>query len=127
MLSTLAQETGGDVTNGGAPIIITGLIGLSALAWKLLDFLRMLVNWKTSKSGVITQALAWIAACCAVFLFGESQFGDTVTIAGLNLETMDTPTKLLFGLALGSTASVLVDFKQAFDNSDSNSKPPLLK
>ena len=119
---TLAQETGVD-----SPIVIVGLVGLSALTWKVIDFLRMLTNLGTQKSAVVTQALSWVGAIGAVFLYGESQFGDSVSVAGLQLGAMDTPTKFLFGLVLGSSASALVDFKQAFDGKDSAAKPPLLK
>lgn len=121
------QATESGSANDGAPILIAGLVGLSALSWKVIDFLRMLANLKTEKSGVITQALAWVGSIAAVFLYGESQFGDTVTVASIRLDNMDSATKLLFGLVLGSTAAVLVDFKQAIDNNDNATKPPLLK
>jgi hypothetical protein len=121
-MSVLAQ-----VDAGNTPLLVTGMIGLAALGWKFVDFLRMLANVKTNVSGVITQLVAWIGMILAVFLFGESQFGNTVTVASITLDKMDTPTKFLLGLVLGSTASALVDFKQAFDNTDDASKPPLIK
>lgn len=122
-MHTLAQEVPVDP---GSPILIAGFVGLAALAYKFIDFLRLLSKFSANKSGVITQALSWVGAIIAVFIFGASQFGDTVSVAGVNLDNMDTPTKLLFGLVLGSSASMLVDFKQAFDNNDNASKPPLL-
>jgi hypothetical protein len=122
-MSVLAQVAASSDT----PLLITGLVGLAALGWKFVDFLRMLASLKTQVSGVVTQLVSWLGMILAVFLFGASQFGDTVNVAGKTLDTLDTPTKLLLGLVLGSVASAAVDFKQAFDNNDNASKPPLVK
>lgn len=122
-MSVLAQA----VETVDSPVIIAGLAGLSVLTWKVIDFFRMLTSLPETKSGVVTQALSWIASIGAVFLYGSSQFGDTIAVGGIQLDAMDTATKMLFGLVLGSTASVLVDFKQAFDGNDNATKPPLLK
>ena len=108
-------------------VLIAGLVGLSTLGIKFVDFLRQLSNFSTQKSAIVTQLVSWVGMIAAVFLYGESQFGDTVTVAEINLENMDAPTKLLLGLVLGSVASVIVDFKQARDNNDDASRPPLIK
>jgi hypothetical protein len=111
----------------GAPLALAGFAALAALAYKIIDFLRMLASLPGTKSGVVTQLLAWIGAIGVLFLYAASQFGDTVSISNVTLDKMDTATKLLTGLALGSFASVIVDFRQAFDSGDSAAKPPLLK
>lgn len=110
-----------------AAITLAGLGGLVAIAVKVIDFLRMLANAETEKSGIVTQLAAWLGATAVVFLYGASQLGDFV-LPGTDilLENADSPTKVLLGLAVGSGASLLVDFKQAIDKSDSAAKPTLL-
>jgi len=124
MILTLAQQAGTAIE--GAPLAVAGFVGLAALTWKFVDWLRLLMNFRDHRSGIITQFLAWVGACLAVYLYGESQFGDTVNISGISLDHMDSATKLLVGLAIGSTASVAVDLKQALDGKDDATKPALL-
>jgi hypothetical protein len=107
-------------------VLIAGMIGLLALAAKMIDFLRLLSNLPATKSSALTQALAWVGAIAIVFLYGSSQFGDTVKVDGLTLSDMDGTTKLLVGLAVGSLASLAKDFIKARDNTDSAKVPPLI-
>lgn len=107
-------------------VLIAGMVGLLALAAKAIDFLRLLANLPATKSSVLTQALAWAGATAIVFLYGASQFGDTVDVAGISLADMDAATKLLVGLAIGSLASLAKDVIKARDNTDTAKVPPLL-
>lgn len=107
-------------------VLIAGLVGLLALAAKVIDFLRYLSDLPRSRSAVLTQALSWIGAILVVFLYGASQFGDTVDVGGIVLSNMDAPTKVLVGLAVGSLASLVKDFVKARDNTDTAKVPPLL-
>ena len=107
-------------------IPILGVVGLVALIYKTIDFLRMLVNLKTQKSGVVTQLVAWVGGILAVVLYANSDFADSVTIGGKNLSAMGGATLFMVGIVLGSMASATVDIKQAFDNNDSASKPKLI-
>jgi hypothetical protein len=111
--------------NSLAPIV--GLAGMLALIVKVIDFARLLTNISTTKSSVVTQLLTWVAAVGVVVLYAESQLGD-FQIPGMDLLLSETtfPTQVLIGLAIGSTASVAVDWKQAVDSTDSAAKPPLL-
>jgi hypothetical protein len=108
-------------------VTVAGLAGLSALILKVIDFLRLLVHFSTNKSGVITQLLVWIGGIASVVLFASTDFGNSVTISGVVLDKATGATLVLIGIMLGSAASVIVDFKQSIDSSDSASKPPLLK
>jgi hypothetical protein len=110
------------------PIIaIGGFVGLVALILKAVDFLRLLANIGPNKSAVITQLLAWIGGIGAVVLFAATDFGNSVNAAGTTLDKVSGPTLVLLGIMLSSAASVVVDFKQSFDSTDSSVKPPLLK
>jgi Na+/proline symporter len=99
-----------------------------ALLWKVVDWLRMVRGWPGTRSGVVTQLLAWAGATVVVFLYGASDFG-TFEVPGTQLLLSDLGgwSKVILGLAIGSTASVAVDVKQAVDNTDTASKPPLLR
>lgn len=108
-------------------VLIAGLLGLLALAAKVIDFLRFVLDLPRSKSAVLTQLLAWLGAIAVVFLYGASQFGDTVNVGGITLSDMDGPTKLLVGLAVGSLASLVKDYTAARDNTNSAKFPPLLQ
>lgn len=109
-----------------ASLIVVGIGGLLAMVWKFTDFLKMLTNLKTEKSGVVTQLEVWAAAVFGVFLFSATQFGPTAVIGDISVDAMSNATKLWVGLAIGSLASGVVDFKQARDNNDSAKKPPLI-
>lgn len=106
---------------------VVGLVGMVALVWKVVDWLRLLTSLRTHRSAVTTQLLAWVGAIVVVFLYGASEFG-TFQVPGTELLLADVGgwSKVILGLAIGSTASAVVDVKQAVDNADSAAKPPLL-
>jgi len=106
---------------------IAGLVGMLAVVWKVIDFLRLASSWPRTRSSVVTQLLTWLGAILVVFLYAASQLGDFV-IPGTELVLQDANawTKIALGLAIGSTASAAVDIKQAVDATDSAAKPPLL-
>lgn len=99
--------------------LVVGVIGLVALANKLTDFLKLLTNYATHKTSVITQVIAWGAATGSVFLYSASDFGGGISIEDIALNDMSTATKIILGLGIGSAASVLKDFTKAVDTSDS--------
>lgn len=107
---------------------IAGLVGMLAVVWKVIDFLRLLASWPSTRSSVVTQLLTWLGAIVVVFLYAASQLGDFV-IPGTELLLSDANawTLIALALAIGSTASVGVDIKQAIDASDTAAKPPLLE
>ena len=107
---------------------LVGTVGLVALVWKFIDFLRNVTSWSdpAARKNVITQVCAWVAGLAAVLLYGESQLGESVTVGTKTLEDADTATKIIIGLMVASLASATVDIKKAIDGSDSAKQPPLL-
>lgn len=108
-------------------LAIGGLIGLTTLVIKAVDFMRLLVNLSTNKSAVLTQLLSWAGGVGAIFLFAATDYAKSVGAAGTTLDNVSGATLVLVGLMMSSSASVVVDFKQSIDNSDTAAKPPILK
>jgi hypothetical protein len=106
---------------------IMGVVGVVTLTWKFIDFLKGLLDGTDGRKASITQLVVWISGIAAVFLYAESQLGDTVTIGKTTLDHADSATKLIVGLMIGSIASATVDVKKAIDNTDSSKQPPLIK
>lgn len=105
---------------------IFGLAGLLALGKKLIDFAKMLTNWRTERSGIVTQALAWAVFVGLVFLYGASQqAAHQPILPGLSLADLDGWSKLILGLSLGSGAGIVADWLAAKDQHDSQALPPL--
>lgn len=105
---------------------LTGVVGLVALVLVFVDFLRQVTSLPGSKNAVVTQIVAWVAGLVAVFLYGESQLGDTIKVGEQTLDKTDTATKVIIGLMIASIASTVVNVKKALDSSDSAVVPPLL-
>ena len=101
----------------------------SVLVWKVIDFLRMLFNFKTEKSGIVTQLTAWVGGVVLVIVASHAAVTNTLVIPGADqaLHSLDFASQILIGLLVSSFASGIVDVKQALDATDSASKPPLLK
>jgi hypothetical protein len=106
---------------------IMGVVGLAALTLTFVDFLRNLTPADHNYNAAITQIVAWVAGLVAVFLYGESQLGETITIGKTTLDHADTGTKIIVGLSIASIASTFVKFTKSIDNTDSNKQPPLTK
>jgi uncharacterized membrane protein (DUF441 family) len=100
----------------------------AALLWQVIDFLRELVNFKTERSAVVTQLTAWVAGVVLVILAAHAQVAEALVLPGTDqaLGGLDFGSQVLVGLLVSSLASTGVDFKQAFDGSDSSTKPPLV-
>lgn len=107
--------------------IAFGYVGLVALVWKFVDFLRLLANFATQKSAVITQITAWVGGIIGVFLYASTGFAANTKIGDTMLDKYNGTSLIVIGLMIASTASALVDFKQARDATDSAAKPRLLK
>lgn len=107
---------------------VVGIVGMVALVWKVVDFLRLLANLGTQRSAVFTQLAAWVGAVVVVALYAGSDLGNfPVPGTDLVLDQANGWTLVVLGLAIGSTASAAVDVKQAIDNTDNATKPPLLR
>src|SRR5262245_33414841 len=103
---------------------LTGSVGLLPPVWKFIDFLQNVTPKDHDYNAAITQIVVWVSGLLAVFLYAESQLGDSVSIGAITLDHADTPTKIIVGLMVGSLSSAAVDFKKAFDGSDSAKQPP---
>ena len=102
-------------------------VAFSVFVLKFVDFLRLSFNYKENKSGILTQATAWIAGIILVILSIHANITSKIVLPGVNqiVGTLDLSSQILLGLLIGSLASVIIDFKQAFDRSDSAFKPRL--
>jgi len=99
----------------------------AALVWKVIDFLRMLANAKTQKSGIVTQATAWIGGVLLVILAAHASITQALILPGTDqaLKGLDIGSLILLGLLISSVASATVDIKQAIDGSDTAVKPTI--
>jgi hypothetical protein len=68
----------------------------------------------------------WVAFIVVVLLFAESDWAAQVVIGDISLEAANFWSKVIMGVFLGGSATVVVEFKKAFDNGDSAAKPKLL-
>lgn len=91
-----------------------------------MDLVRQLSGRKWS--AVVTQLASWALGAVVALLFAASDFADGFRLGdtGVTLNNANTASVLLFGLSFGAGANKLVDTLKAFDNSDSQKKPPLL-
>ena len=102
------------------------IVGLTALIFAVVNFLRFLTNFKKNKSAVLTQALAWIGAILIVAISSHSIITKEMVVFGWRLQDLDLGSVVLAGLMIGSSASVLDKLLGAFDNTRSSAVPPLL-
>lgn len=88
-----------------------------ALIWKVVDFARYLRAKDVDSS--LTQAVVWAVGTAVTFLLAGTNWAGSIVLGDVALGLMSWQSLLLVGLSLGSTASALVDFKTAIDNTDS--------
>lgn len=99
------------------------LVALIALIWKFTDAVKMLIAKDYS---IVTQFIAWATGVAAAFLAANSDIGESWDVgAPVPLGLLNAWSLVLLGMAWGSAGSGLVDFKRAFDRSDSAAVPSL--
>lgn len=105
------------------------VIVFTALVWKVIDFFRLLFNFNTQRSAVITQVTAWVGGVVLVIVAAHASVTSSLVLPGADeaLKTVDFASQVLLGLLIASVASAAVDIKQAIDGTDTSVKPPLLK
>lgn len=101
-----------------------GLAGLIAIIYKLVDFLKYVTA--RDVNAAVTQLTVWLSALAVALLAREADPFQTIAILGTTFGDLDLAAVVLFALGAGSAASGVVDFKKAFDHSDSARTPPLL-
>lgn len=97
------------------------LVAAVALVWKAVDFVRYLQARDTAN--VTTQLVVWVVGVAVTFLLAGTNFADGIVIGDVGVGSMNWQSLLLIGLSLGSSASAVVDFKKAVDNTDSAAVP----
>lgn len=106
-------------------------IPLAALAFTVMTFVNLLRYAKAQDwNGVVTILTVWASGVGALLLFAQSAWAESITFGPLTgdqtLANMNFASLVIVGLQVGSTASAAVEFKKAFDGSDSAAKPPLV-
>jgi predicted membrane protein len=96
----------------------------SALVWKIVSFGKAALNG--DKNAVVTQLLVWGAAVGVAFLLAASDFAGGIKVGSAVLGDLNAASVVLFGVSLGSTASVGFDVKKAIDVTDTAKELPLL-
>jgi hypothetical protein len=97
------------------------LLAATALIWKAVDFVRFIRARDTDSA--LTQLVVWAVGVAVTFLLAGTNYADGIVIGDLSLGRANWESLLLIGLSLGSSASALVDFKRAIDNTDSARVP----
>ena len=97
------------------------LLAAVTLIWKVVDFARF-IRAKDVDSALV-QVVVWVVGVAVTFLLAGTNWADAIVLGDVGIGNMTWQSLLLVGLSLGSSASALVDFKRAFDNSDSAAVP----
>lgn len=100
---------------------IATLIGFIISAVNLLILLKA-KNWDAS----FKTLAVWCAGVGGVLLAAQTDYASQFDFGGVTLAAANTWTLIWIGLTLGGSATVVNEFKKAFDNTDSAQKPPLL-
>lgn len=97
-------------------------LALGALVSKIVTVVKSIgKDWNM----VLTQVVVWVAGVAVSWLAAQSHLGGGIVFSGLALEKMNFADLVLAGTALGSTFSVVYDFKKARDDSDNAAEPAL--
>lgn len=97
------------------------LVVLASFILKIIDF----VKYARARdiNAIVTQLVTWLAGILAVAWAAQTTLADEIMP---DLAAMNFATQALVGVALASTASLIVDARKAVDNSQSAAVPPLV-
>lgn len=100
------------------------ILVIMATVAKTVDFSR----YAQARDGnaILTQVLAWAAGFGVVALAAHTPWAAGLKFGEFPLADLNLAAQLFAGVAVGSAASVVADFKKAVDNSQSAAVPPLL-
>lgn len=93
------------------------LLAMLALIKKVGDWLKQITN--NDWNGVVTQLVIWVGAVVIVWLVSETDFAEGVGIGDTNLAAVNFASIVFVGLFIGSGASLVHDWFQSRDNSNS--------
>lgn len=96
---------------------LTVIIALGTFVYTLTNFVRfaLATNW----SSVLSQVLAWVAGIVSVLITAHSDLGRAISIGSEPLKDLSTGSQFLVGLTAASSISIVYQFKQAIDHTDS--------
>lgn len=100
------------------------IAAITALTIKSVDLLRYLRAGDVN--GVVTQLAAWIGGAAIAILAAQTDWADGITVGDQNLATLNIWSLIFWGMAAGSTASLVKDTTKALDNTNSAAIPTLL-
>lgn len=98
-------------------------LALGALVSKLVTVIK---SFGKDNNIVFTQIVVWLAGFVVAWVASQSNLGGGIVFSGMALKDMNIADLLLAGTALGSSFSVVYDFKKARDNSDNAAEPALI-
>ncbi len=95
-----------------------------ATVGKVVDFVRYVRAG--DRNAIAIQILAWAAGFGVVALAAQTPWAAGLDFGGFTLDRLNLASQLLVGISIGSSMSLVADFKKAVDNSQSAAVPPLL-
>jgi hypothetical protein len=102
---------------------LTTLVALGTFVFTITNLVRfaLATNW----SSVLSQVLAWVAGVVASLVVAHTDLAAGFAIGQKSLKNVSSFSQILVGLAAASSISVVYQFKQALDNSDTAAVPSL--
>jgi hypothetical protein len=96
-----------------------------ALIKKFIDFAKYVTN--RDLNGAVTQLIVWAAGVVTVALYAQTDWAESIPVAGQSLADLNGWSQIAFGLGISSVSALATDFIKARDNNDSAAMPPLIK
>jgi len=96
--------------------VLMVLVALGSVVFTITNAVRY--AFATDWSSLLTQGIAWVSGVLAVFIVSYTQIGALVAIGTLALSDLHWWDKVLVGIAAASSISVVYQFKQALDTTD---------
>ena len=97
------------------------LIGLVISVVNLLIYVS-----KRNVDGAVKILIVWVAGVVCTLLASQTDYADSFSFGGVTLDVANTWTQIWIGLTIGGSATVVNEFKKAFDNHDSADKPAIV-
>jgi ABC-type sulfate transport system permease component len=97
---------------------------LIGLIISVVNFLLYLKG--KNMDGALKIVVVWVAGIAAVLLAARTDYAKSFEFGGVTLDVANTWTQIWIGLTIGGSATVVNEFKKAFDNHDTAEKPALV-
>jgi len=101
------------------------LLGLAFIILKVMSTAKNVAGGAVVAA--VTQLLTWVAGVLVVLVASNVDATEAYVLAGTaqTLGDLDAWGTIFLGVMAGSLASVIYDFKKAFDSTDSAAEPAL--